>query len=62
MYTYKDVYEFQKKHPSREEREQILRTLPEDEIKHLASTCGNITTAACFMQFARQARSQNEEN
>lgn len=61
MYTYQDVQEFQKKHPSKEERERILRTLTEEEIMHLARTCGNVTTAACFMTFARNARNKDKE-
>ena len=26
-YTYKDVFEFQKKHPTREKREKVLKTM-----------------------------------
>ena len=62
MYTYQDIQEFQKKHPSNEERERILRTLTEEEIMHLARTCGNTTTAACFMTFARNARNKDKNN
>lgn len=61
MFLYKDIQEFQKKHPEKEERIRVLRTLSEEEVYHLARTCGNVTTAACFMQFAKQARQRTEE-
>ncbi len=60
MYTYQDIQEFQQKYPEREERERILRTMTEEEVRHLARTCGNATTAACFMQFARRARAKDK--
>lgn len=61
MFKYRDIQEFQKKHPEKEERMKILRTLPEEEVYHLARTCGSVTTAACFMQFAKQARRETKE-
>ena len=61
MYIYQDVQELQRRHPGREERERILRTLSMVEIRHLANTCGNVTTAACFMQFARSAREKAKD-
>jgi len=47
-YKYKDVYEFQQKHTSREEREKVLKTLSDAEIWHLAKTCGNATAGAYY--------------
>ena len=53
---YRDAREFVEKHPSKEEREQVLRELSEEEIYHIASTYGNVTCAAGFMSFANAAR------
>ena len=39
-FKYKDVYEFQKKHKTKEEREKVLRELSDEEIWHLAKSCG----------------------
>lgn len=61
-YLYQDIQEFQKRHPEKEERARILRALPDEEIYHLARTCGNVTTAACFMQFVKQARNVEEND
>ena len=60
-YTYRDITEFQEKCKTRKEREARLRAMSMDEVLHLARTCGNITTAACFMQFAKRIRNQLEE-
>ena len=59
-FMYRDIQEFQKKHPGKEERMKVLVTLPDVEIYHLARSCGNATTAACFMQFVKQARRKEE--
>ena len=45
---YKDVYEFQKKFKTKEEREKALRRMSDDEIWHIAKTCGNATASAYY--------------
>lgn len=39
-YKYKDVFDFQKQHPTKVERERVLKTLSDAEIQHLADSCG----------------------
>ena len=39
-YKYKDVQDFQRKHKTREEREEALSKLSDAEIWHLAKSCG----------------------
>ena len=36
---YRDVFEFQQKYPTREEREKALEEMTYDEIMHLAKSC-----------------------
>ena len=45
---YKDVYDFQSKHRSKEERENALKKLSDAEIWHIAQTCGNATASAYY--------------
>ena len=45
---YKDVIEFQEKYPTKDEKEQALKTLSDEEIWHLAKTCTNTTGAAWY--------------
>ena len=47
-YKYKDVFEFQRKHKTKEEREAVLKTLSDAEIWHLAKTCGNATGGSYY--------------
>ena len=47
-YKYKDVWEFQKKHKTKEEREKVLKTLDDKEIWHIAKSCGNATAGAYY--------------
>ena len=54
-WKYRDVFEFQEKHPSREEREQVLRTLGADEIMHIARSCGTKQGGAYYARFAQEA-------
>ena len=42
MYQFKDVFEFQEKYPTKEEKEEALATLDDDEIQHLIDTCDSI--------------------
>ena len=47
-FMYADVYEFQKKHKTKAEREKVLKTLSDREIWHLAKTSGNATGGAYY--------------
>ena len=47
-HKYKDVYDFQKKHKTKEERERVLRSMTDSEIWHIAKTCGNATASAYY--------------
>lgn len=45
---YKDVYEFQTKHKTKEDKEKALAKMDDAEIWHLAKTCGNATAGAWY--------------
>ena len=48
QFKYKDVFEFQRKHKTKEEREKVLATLSNAEIRHLAESCGTKQGAAYY--------------
>lgn len=54
-YTYKDVYDFQRKHPTRAGREKALQKMSYDEIMHIARSCGNPQGGVYYARFAEQA-------
>ena len=56
-FKYKDVFEFQKKHKTKEEREAVLKTLSDDEIFHLAKTCGTKQGASYYASFMKDKKS-----
>ena len=47
-YKYKDVFEFQKAHKTKEEREKALKTLSDEEIWHIAKSCGTKQGASYY--------------
>ena len=47
-FQYKDVYDFQNKHKTKEEREKVLAQMDDSEIWHIATTCGNATASAYY--------------
>ena len=47
-FKYKDVYDFQSKHKTKEEREKALKRLDDAEIWHIAKSCGNATASAYY--------------
>ena len=53
-YKYKDVYDFQKKHKTKEEREKELRRMSDEEIWHIAISCGNATASAYYSNHMKQ--------
>ena len=55
-YRYKDVFDFQRKHPTKWGRERMLRKLSSEEIMHLANTCGIAQGGIYYERFAEQAR------
>ena len=55
-FKYKDVYEFQQKHKTKEEREKVLSQLDDAEIWHLAKSCGNATAGAYYSQHMKDPK------
>ena len=53
--TYRDVFDFQRQHPSKEEREQVLKTMDAAEILRIAESCGTKQGAGYYGRFAREA-------
>lgn len=47
-FKYKDVFEFQRKHKTKAEREKVLANLSNAEIRHLAESCGTKQGAAYY--------------
>ena len=54
-FAYRDVFDFQRKHPTRASRETALRQMSSEEIRHIAQTCGSATGGAYYARFADQA-------
>lgn len=54
-YTYHDVYDFQKRNPTRATREDALETMSVREILHIAESCSSPEAKAYYVSFARQA-------
>lgn len=52
---FKDVFEFQKKYPTQEEREKALQKMSSDEIMQLSRSCGTVQGACYYARFAQQA-------
>ena len=52
-WKYRDVFEFQQKHKTKEERERVLKTLSNEEIRHLADTCGTKQGAGYYASHIR---------
>ena len=59
-YEFRDVFDFQEKYKTKEERERKLRTMSYDEIMHLARSCGNATGGAYYGRFAQQAKEREQ--
>ena len=53
-FQYKDVFEFQKKYKTKEQRERALLTMKPEEIMHIARTCGTVQGGAYYAQFAKK--------
>ena len=60
-YRFRDVFEFQEKYPTQEQREEQLLQMDCEEIMHLAHSCGNLTGAAYYGRFANLAREREEK-
>lgn len=56
QFKYKNVQDFQNKHKTKEEREAVLKTLSNAEIRHLASTCGTKQGGAYYMRHIKGAQ------
>lgn len=53
--VYRDVFDFQKQHPSKEERERVLKTMSGAEILRIAESCGTKQGAGYYGRYAREA-------
>ena len=49
-FKFKDVQEFQKKYKTKEEKIKALKGLSNEEIRHLAKTCGSQSGAIFYMK------------
>ena len=56
---YKDVFEFQQRYPTKEEREKALEQMNYDEIMHLAHTCSSTQGGAYYAKRAEQIAFRN---
>lgn len=54
-FAYRDVFDFQRKHPTRASQETALRQMSSEEIRHIARTCGTAPGAAYYARFADKA-------
>ena len=61
MYKYKDVYEFQELYPTKEEKERVLATLDDEEIWHLAHTCGTTSGAAWYSKHMKNPQKDGQK-
>ena len=55
-FKYKDVQDFQKQHKTKEEREKVLKTLSDEEIWHLAKTCGTAQGASYYAKHMKKPK------
>lgn len=58
-FQFKDVYEFQQKYKTKEQREEALLKMNPEEIMHIARTCGNEQGGAYYSRFAKLAEERN---
>ena len=56
---YRELDEFQAKYPTREEREQALRTMSAEKILQLARSCRTLQGACWYARFAQAAAERN---
>ncbi len=58
QFKYKDVFEFQKKFKTKEEREAELKKLSDAEIWHLAQTCGTKQGGAYYARHMKNPKTK----
>ena len=54
-YAYRDVFDFQNRHPTRATREEALETMSVKEIMHIARSCATAEGRAYYARYAEQA-------
>ena len=54
-FLYNDVFDFQRKHPTRAGREKALMGLSSEEIMHIARSCTSPQGGAYYARFAERA-------
>ena len=59
-HQYKDVFDFQEKHPTKEEREEVLATLSDEEIWHIAKSCGTAQGKLYYSRFLKHPENIKE--
>ena len=59
-FKYKDVFDFQQKHPTRRGRERQLRKMSAEEIMHIAHSCGSLQGKIYYAQFAKEAEAREK--
>ncbi len=53
MATYADVFEFQKAYPTKTEREKALKSMSNEQIDKLISTCGTPQAKVYYASFKK---------
>ena len=51
---YKDIFEFQKAHPSKADREKALKQMSNAQIDKLAKTCGTVQGKVYISSFKKK--------
>ena len=54
-FSYKDVFDFQRKHPTQAGRERALMKMSSEEIMHLAHSCPSPQGSVYYARFAERA-------
>ena len=58
-FIYKDVFDFQRRHPTREERERALMRMDPEEIMHIARSCPSPQGGAYYARFEERVAFRN---
>jgi hypothetical protein len=58
-FIYKDVFDFQRRHLTREERERALMRMDPEEIMHIARSCPSPQGGAYYARFAERVAFRN---
>ena len=60
--VFKDVYEFQKAYPSKEDKEKALMNMSDEDIDHLISTCSTPQAKIFYSSFKKNKRGEESSH